>query len=99
MYFKMIAAGLALIAGASIAMAADDEMPAGEGMIMSYEVFENTVPHADLEACPDEFADQAVFCRLTIAHDRLNVIVFSEEDDQPMVAVRQVDLDKTEFAY
>lgn len=96
MYFRLIPAALALMAGASIALA-DDDAPAAEGMTMNYEVFEDTVPHADLETCPDKFADQAVFCRLTIAHDRLNVIVFSEDGDQPMIAVEQADLEKLEL--
>lgn len=99
MYLKLIPAVFALAADSSIALAADDGSTAVEGMIMSYEVFEDTVPHADLATCPEEFVDQAVFCRLTMAHDQLNVIVFSEDGDQPMIAVRQVDLDKTELAF
>ena len=99
MYLKLIPAVFVLVVGPSIALAADDGSTALEGMIMNYVVFEDTVPHADLAACPDEFADQAVFCRLTMAHDQLNVVVFSEDGDKPMIAVRQVDLDKTELSF
>ena len=98
MYHKLIPAVLALAAGTSMAFA-DDDATATKGLVMNYEVFENTVHHADLETCPEEFADQAVFCRLTMAHDQLNVIVFSEDADQPMIAVQQVDLGKTELAF
>lgn len=98
MYFKLMPVVLALVAGATIALA-DDETPAGDGVAMTYETFEDVVPHADLAECPGEFSDQEVFCRLTLAHDQLNVVVFSEEGDQPMVAVRQVDLEKTELTF
>ncbi len=98
MYFKLMPVVLALVAGATIALA-DDETPAADGVAMTYEAFEDVVPHADLAECPDEFADQEVFCRLTLAHDQLNVVVFSEEGDQPMVAVRQVDLEKNELTF
>lgn len=98
MYHKLIPAVLALATGTSMALA-DDDASATKGLVMNYEVFENTVPHADLETCPEEYADQAVFCRLTMAHDQLNIIVFSEDGDQPMIAVQQVDLAKTELAF
>lgn len=98
MYHKLIPAVLALAAGTSMALA-DDDATATKGLVMDYEIFENTVHHADLDTCPEEFADQAVFCRLTMAHDQLNIIVFSEDGDQPMIAVKQVDLGKTELAF
>lgn len=98
MYHKLIPALLAFAAGTSMAMA-DDGATAAKGIVMDYGTFEMTVPHADLDTCPEEFADQAVFCRLTMAHDQLNIIVFSEDGDQPMIAVKEVDLGKTELAF
>lgn len=98
MYHKLIPAVLALAAGTSMALA-DDDATSAKGLVMDYETFENTVHHADLDTCPEEFADQAVFCRLTMAHDQLNIIVFSEDGDQPMIAVKQVDLGKTELVF
>ena len=59
---------------------------------LTYETFEVSVDHADLEVCPDEFDNDAQFCRLTLANEQAHVFVFSYEDDQPLVAVKSYDL-------
>jgi len=53
---------------------------------MTYEMFEQAVPHVDLAACPAPLAAVGRFCRLTAHNDALNVFAFSEDGDQPMVA-------------
>ena len=53
----------------------------------TYADFEVSVPHIDLDACPDGLAEGDVFCRVTMNHDALHVYVFATEDDQPFVAV------------
>jgi hypothetical protein len=60
--------------------------------VFSYEVFESSVTHSDLETCPAEFDPDAVFCRLTLANDRANVFVFAFTGDQPLLAVKHYDL-------
>ncbi|WP_333683675.1 hypothetical protein [Pontibaca methylaminivorans] len=100
---KITATGLAavlLVAGMAAAGAEDAASGAdGNGLGISYELFEDVVPHIDLEQCPDGYAGQDVFCRLTLAHDQLNLVVFSAEGEQPMIATEKVDLDKTELVF
>lgn len=101
---KIMATGLAaalLVSGTAMVGAEDAAAPDadGNGLGISYELFEDVVPHIDLEQCPAGYADQDVFCRLTLAHDQLNLVVFSEEGDQPMIATEKVDLDKTELVF
>ena len=52
---------------------------------LTYEQFEASVPHMDLEACPDTLAQPDTFCRATLQHEEIHVFVFSENDDSPMV--------------
>lgn len=99
MRIKLMPLTLAFMVGGAFAVSADPAQADGGGLMMTYELFENTVPHADIETCPAEFAGKSVFCRLTIAHDQLNVLVFSEDGDQPLLAVRPVALDKSELVY
>lgn len=94
-----ILATLMLTAGVSMTSAAAMEIENPNGIVMNYEIFENIVHHIDMENCPPEFNGQNVFCRLTIQHDQLNLVVFSKEGDMKMIAIRQVDLGKTKFAY
>ncbi len=53
----------------------------------TYADFEASVPHIDLEACPDGIAEGDVFCRVTMNNDALHVYVFASSADQPFVAV------------
>lgn len=55
---------------------------------LTYEAFETAVPHVDLAVCPTDLAAPGRFCRLTAQSDMLNVFVFSEEGDQPLVALQ-----------
>jgi hypothetical protein len=75
-----------LLATASTAQA---ETP----MPFTYEQFEMTVPHVDLAVCPTELAGPDRFCRLTSHQDSLNVFVFSEAGDQPLVALKSWSAD------
>lgn len=62
--------------------AADDPIP------LTYQDFEAAVAHIDLPLCPEPLAAPGRFCRMTAHADQLNVFVFSEEGDQPLVAVK-----------
>ena len=58
----------------------------------TYELFEESVAHVDLETCPDGFDDETQFCRLTLAEEQANVFVFTLEGTQPLVAIRSYPL-------
>ena len=72
------------LAALAIAAPATAEGPAP--LAMTYEVFELSVPHVDLSACPAPLAAPDRFCRLTAHNEALNVFAFSEDGDQPLVA-------------
>jgi hypothetical protein len=72
-----LAAALLLSASAALAQAP-----------FLYSEFEAAVPHLDLETCPEGLAEGPVFCRVTLGHDSVHVFAFSEEGDQPFVAMR-----------
>lgn len=59
---------------------------------LSYAVFEASIEHVDLEACPAEFDPDAVFCRMTLAADMAHVFVFHYDGDQPLLAVKSYAL-------
>lgn len=83
---------LASLMGLAPLAARADTPDALEGS-MTYEVFEHSIEHADLAACPAEFDDETQFCRITLADDRLHVFVFGYDGDQTLQAVRSYDLD------
>lgn len=62
-------------------------------LALTYEVFEAAVDHLDLASCPAEVAAPGRFCRLTAHRDSLNVFAFSEDGDQPLVAIRSYPTD------
>jgi len=86
-----IAALILTLGLAPIPGLAADTVEIGAGGL-TYPVFETTVEHADLAACPSGFDDDKVFCRLTLASDRAHIFVFSYDGDQPLVAVQSHNL-------
>ncbi|MDQ1900000.1 hypothetical protein RAH32_06040 [Paracoccus sp. WLY502] len=70
------------------------ETPAGA---MTYEIFEATVEHGDLPECPAALAAEGRFCRVVLQNDMLHVFAFSEDGDQPMLAVLEYPLDAVAF--
>ncbi len=60
--------------------------------VFTYEVYEASVDHADLENCPSEFDPEKVFCRLTLAAEQAHVFVFSYDGEQPLLAVKHYEL-------
>ena len=79
-------AGAALATGMTVTDAS--AALASKSLPITYEVFEVTVPHADLAQCPTALAQDGHFCRLGLASDHLTVFVFSEAGEQPLLAVR-----------
>lgn len=84
---------LALCAlGAALALSTSakaDVTPA----VLTYDLFEQTVPHVDLATCPTEFDTTAVFCRAVLTHGDMHVFVFSYDGDSPFVAARSYPAD------
>lgn len=52
-----------------------------------YAAFEASVPHIDLENCPEGLAEGDVFCRVTMNNDALHIYVFEADGDQNFVSV------------
>jgi hypothetical protein len=75
---------LLLLALALPALALAEEVP----LPFTYTMFEQSVPHVDLAVCPEPLAAPGRFCRITLFNDEMNVFVFSEEGDQPLVDFR-----------
>lgn len=75
---------LALIALPSVALA-EDAAP------FTYEEFEAGVTHVDLEVCPTSLAGPDRFCRATVVNDKINVFVFSDQGEKPLVAFQSWD--------
>ena len=89
----LMAAG---IAGIALASGVGDTHEGGTAYLangqFTYEVFEATVEHADLDGCPADFDPEAVFCRMTIASDLAHVFAFSYNGDQPLLAVKSYEI-------
>ena len=60
--------------------------------VLTYEVFEASIEHVDLEGCPVDFDADANFCRTTLASDLAHVFVFSYDGAQPLLAVKSYEL-------
>jgi hypothetical protein len=87
----------ALVFGlAAVVMAGAGVAAAQEGCAFDYAAFESTVPHFDLEECP-EAVDEAegAFCRASIHMEILSVWVF--DDDQTMCFRRVQQFYEDEF--
>jgi hypothetical protein len=77
-----------IIALATLALSAAPALAGDPPLPLTYEAFEASVPHINLADCPAALAAEGRFCRLTLAQDQLSIFAFSEEGDQPMVAVK-----------
>lgn len=59
--------------------------------VLTYEMFEAAVPHADLADCPAGLARDDSFCRLTLAEGALTVWVFRNSGRQDLLALQSFD--------
>jgi hypothetical protein len=70
-----------IIAVVGIGMIAAGGAWAQEECAFDYATYESTVPHFDLDECPDQVEDaEGAFCRASIHMDILSIWVFDEED-------------------
>ena len=58
---------------------------AQDALPFTYEMFEASTLHADLDTCPRELSGPDRFCRATLYMDALHVFVFSDKGDQPLI--------------
>ncbi len=84
----VIAALAGVIALGGIAVA-DDMMDCA----LSYDVYEASVPHTDLEDCPDMMAGEGRFCRLSVVAEVATIFVF-DEDSGCLVESRSFEEDE-----
>lgn len=75
-----------LLTFALVTFAATPTLAGELALPLSYAMFEASVPHVDLAECPTALAAEGRFCRATLQHDAVNVFVFSEDGDQPLIA-------------
>lgn len=71
---SLIAASAGIVALAGSAVAEDDMQCA-----LSYDVYEMSVPHTDLEECPEQMAAEGMFCRLSVVAEVATIFKFDEE--------------------
>lgn len=50
----------------------------GADCALSYDVYEASVPHTDLEECPAAMAGEGLFCRLSVVAEVATIFVFDE---------------------
>lgn len=48
---------------------------------LSYDVYEASVPHTDMETCPTAILADGAYCRVSVVAEVATIFVFSEEDD------------------
>jgi len=67
--------------------------PDGSDCTVSYALFENAVPHVDLEACPASMGlgDEDVFCRASVANDMVTVYAFDSKGFQCLEGLKSYD--------
>lgn len=53
-----------------------------DGGVSTYDLFEASVAHVDLDGCPAEFDPEVVFYRMTLNNEMANVFVLACEGDQ-----------------
>lgn len=70
---------------------------AAEPLILTYDQFEVSVPHADMEECPASMNVKNAFCRLTLHSESFHIFEFSEEGDQPLLAFKTYEEDQFEL--
>jgi hypothetical protein len=88
--FRLPAGLLALAAALAITTPA---LADAEPAVLSYDLFELTVPHVDLATCPAEFDIDTVFCRAVLTHADMHIFVFSYDEGSPFVASRSYPAD------
>ena len=64
---------------------------AAEPAALTYEIFEASVPHIDLETCPEALPQENAFCRASILHEEIHVFVFSLDGDSPMIGFKSFE--------
>ena len=77
-----------LLIALGIAALAATQAAAQTQCALTYPIFENAIPHLDLEKCPADLARAGAFCRVTTASDQVHVFVFEEKGKQCLLSVK-----------
>lgn len=84
-----------LFASAAISLSLVTPVLADDHTItLTYEIFEVSIPHSDLEDCPPSMNLKGAFCRLVMHADQFHVYAFAEDGDQPLVAFKTFEEDE-----
>ena len=86
-----LAAALALTAGPVLA-------DSHESCPLTYETFEYSVPHTDMEECPEAMDSDGAFCRVAIVAELATIFAFSEESGC-IVASKAFDEDQFKIEF
>ncbi|MDA5094491.1 hypothetical protein O2N63_10375 [Aliiroseovarius sp. KMU-50] len=65
-------------------------------MPFTYEQFEASVSHLDLEQCPSALPQENTFCRASIHHEEFHVFAFSYDGDSPLVGFKTYEAEGLE---
>jgi hypothetical protein len=66
---------------------------------LTYASFEASVPHIDMDACPEALATGDMFCRITMNNDALHVYVFETQGEQLFVSVHTFYEDEFQLTF
>lgn len=58
---------------------------------MTYEIFEASVAHLDLETCPEGLPQSGSFCRAAVLYDMIHVFAFAEDGDSVLTGYAAFD--------
>lgn len=99
-FSRLIPAFLSLaVMPALVPVMATAQTPAA--MPLTYEIFEASVPHIDLAACPATIALDGVdaddvFCRAVVHDDAFHVYIFALDGDSPAIGYQSYPVDDVE---
>lgn len=61
---------------------------------LSYDVYEASVPHTDMEECPESMVSEGRFCRLSVVAEVATIFSFDEESG---CLVEAISFEEDEF--
>lgn len=72
-------------------------MAASQECAMTYETFELSVPHIDMEECPEIAVRESAFCRLSVGGEQAHLFYFDAEGDQCLLKVTSFEEGSYDF--
>lgn len=59
----------------------------------TYEQFEVSIPHLDLDTCTPDMPQEGVFCRAALLYDALHVYAFRDDGSSAFETMKSYDAD------